>query len=106
MAKPPKTYYLPGKIVRESDCLIARHLLVTHRMNLSALRRITSLPVPSLIDEVGLVIEDKAGNRIWVRETDLHFHWLVARLNADELLGDNWYARAENGEHITATVPA
>jgi hypothetical protein len=99
------TYYLPGSILRDEDALVAKHLTKVRRMRIGDVRRVTALPVPSIIDEVGLVLEDKSGNRIWLRETDLHFHWLTRRLNADVLLGGDWYPRAETGEHLSAEIP-
>jgi hypothetical protein len=101
----PSTYFLPGRVVRGSEVIVSSHLLTTHAMKLADVRLIAAQPLPSLIDEIGFILQDEAGNRAWIRETDFDFHWLANRLNANALLGENWYARAEAGEYLVAQIP-
>ena len=74
-------------------------------MPLSAVRRIGAIPLPSLVDEIGLVFEGENGEHMHIRETDPGFRELSERFRVDVLLGENWYGRAEAGQYLWAMLP-
>jgi len=75
-------------------------------MPLSAVKRIGATPLPSLVDEIGLMFENQSGELMHIRETDEGFRWLAGKFEVDNLLGDDWYGRAERGEYLWADVTA
>lgn len=84
--------------------LSATHLGATLRMRIANVRRIAALQLPLMLVEIGLVLEDARGNRIWLRETDPQFHWLARRLDIADRLGPDWHHRVETGERLTAAI--
>jgi hypothetical protein len=100
----PDTYYLPGQVLPGDDLVSATHLGATLRMRVANVRRITALQLPLVLVEIGLVLEDARGNRMWLRETDPQFHWLARRLDIATRLGANWHHRVEAGERLTAEI--
>jgi len=73
-------------------------------MLLSEVKRLGAVPLPSLVDEIGLMFENQSGVLAHIRETDDGFRWLVAEFQVDDLLGADWYGRAERGEYLWADV--
>lgn len=100
----PDTYYLPGQVHPDDDLVSATHLGTTLRMRIANVRRIAALQLPLMLVEIGLVLEDARGNRMWLRETDPQFHWLARRLDIAARLGPGWHHRVEAGQRLTAEI--
>ena len=96
---------LPATIDRSGNVLVSTRSLWQRTMPIANLVRATALPLPSLIEEIGFLLEDAAGKAMCVRETDRVFRWLAGLIEADRLFGKNWYSRAELGECIPAQLP-
>lgn len=102
----PDPYYLPGQVLPDEDALSATHLGLPVRMPVSQVRQFAALQLPLELVEIGLVLQDASRNRMWLRETDPHFHWLIRRLDIAARLGADWRHRVETGERLTGVLPS
>ena len=96
----------PAQLDRDGLQLVFRKLFSLRVLPLSSVKRVGAIPLPSLVDEIGLMFENQSGELMHIRETDKGFRWLAGQFEIDRLLGDDWYGRAKRGEYLWADVTA
>lgn len=88
----------PSTIEIETKSLIARRWLVSRVVaSWSSISGITVCRMPSLFDEIGMVLNSPGGS-FFVRETQEGFQELFDYLGLEAELPTDWYSMVENGK--------
>ena len=86
------------KILVKADVVIARKTVGCVKMKREDVSSITLKKVISLVDEIGLII---SGNRnVFVTDAIPGFNELALWFDFATIFGEDWYARADAGEHL------
>lgn len=94
-----EAFVKPRKIsIKDGNCIF-HALLKRWVIKRSEVSRIEAGPTTSLVDEIYLIIGTHH-NRFFVPETLDGFGDLIRWLGIDDVLGSDWYRRAEAGEHL------
>lgn len=78
-------------------------IFVKRSIKFSDIEKIQVRPIPSLVDEIAIVVIGKES--ILIPDTEDIFWDLATKFNLDSIFGNDWYAKAEDGQVFESKTP-